>query len=98
LDCTNVDKIPEKPEPEVSEECIICFEENDGEQYLDCMHACCCKVCFDALKSCPICKKRAKKIKTKFENIVAAIRLSEHSACIIHRYACQRYAGPLKKM
>mmetsp|Transcript_6822 Transcript_6822/g.9633 ORF Transcript_6822/g.9633 Transcript_6822/m.9633 type:complete len:271 (+) Transcript_6822:54-866(+) len=37
LDCTNVDKIPEKPEPEVSEECIICFEENDGKQYLDCM-------------------------------------------------------------
>jgi len=37
LDCLNSDKIPEKPEPDVSEECIICFEENDGKQYLDCM-------------------------------------------------------------
>eukprot|EP00467_Chlorarachnion_reptans_P002794 CAMPEP_0114516798 /NCGR_PEP_ID=MMETSP0109-20121206/17529_1 /TAXON_ID=29199 /ORGANISM="Chlorarachnion reptans, Strain CCCM449" /LENGTH=294 /DNA_ID=CAMNT_0001697229 /DNA_START=75 /DNA_END=959 /DNA_ORIENTATION=- len=39
-------------------ECIVCFEENDGKQYLACRHACLCKRCFEALDKCPICNKR----------------------------------------
>jgi len=58
--CVNYERKPEKNEAKIQkfDECVVCMEDNDGKQYLACLHACCCKNCFEMLDKCPICNKR----------------------------------------
>ncbi|KAM6985149.1 E3 ubiquitin-protein ligase LRSAM1 [Aplochiton taeniatus] len=39
-----------------STECVVCMETGCQVIFLPCGHVCCCQVCSDALRSCPLCR------------------------------------------
>uniref|UniRef100_A0A8D0HGK3 Leucine rich repeat and sterile alpha motif containing 1 n=1 Tax=Sphenodon punctatus TaxID=8508 RepID=A0A8D0HGK3_SPHPU len=48
---------PELPLDERHCECVVCMEREAQMIFLNCGHVCCCQVCADALRTCPLCRK-----------------------------------------
>ncbi|XP_043914229.1 E3 ubiquitin-protein ligase LRSAM1 [Protopterus annectens] len=41
---------------ETASECVVCMECETQVIFLKCGHVCCCQVCGDALRTCPLCR------------------------------------------
>uniref|UniRef100_A0A8C0J657 Leucine rich repeat and sterile alpha motif containing 1 n=1 Tax=Chelonoidis abingdonii TaxID=106734 RepID=A0A8C0J657_CHEAB len=52
--------LPSAPQLELDKrksECVVCMEQEAQMIFLNCGHVCCCQICCETLRICPLCRK-----------------------------------------